>query len=203
MIGHILRRWTQNILHFSIYGIIHNNTWQHLNNSPLIMSDWPSSFWNPVFLYVVSVYSTVFCICVCQPSPDPWTQLTQSCRSWLWKKPETAQKLEPPPSHSWRQLVKDLIHKRAQNPANWDLDAEYNISHHKIENYFVFLLRVLDYGTMRTSAKLWKLFVQTSQHILKDMCQHSFSCEKENASSFKTMFVFLLRSFNCRGSNKT
>ena len=48
---------------------------------------------------------------------------------------------------------------RAQNPANWDLDAEYNISHHKIENYFVFSLRVLDYGTMRTSAKLWKLFV--------------------------------------------
>ena len=60
MIGHILRRWTQNIMHFSIYGIIHNNTWQHLNNSPLIMSDWPSSFWNPVFLYVVSMYSTVF-----------------------------------------------------------------------------------------------------------------------------------------------
>ena len=31
MIGHILRRWTQNIMHFSLYGIIHNNTWQHLN----------------------------------------------------------------------------------------------------------------------------------------------------------------------------
>ena len=27
--------------------------------------------------------------------------------------------------------------------------------------------------------------VQTSPHILKDMCQHSFSCEKENASSLK------------------
>ena len=56
-----------------------------------------------------------FCICVCQPSPDPWTRLTQSCQSWLWKKPETAQKLEPAPSHSWRQLVKDLIHKTGKS----------------------------------------------------------------------------------------
>ena len=60
MIGHILRRWTQNIMHLSIYGIIRNNTWQHLNSSPLVKSDWPSSYWNPVFLFVVSMYSTVF-----------------------------------------------------------------------------------------------------------------------------------------------
>ena len=141
--------------------ITDNNTWQHQHSSPLMISDWPLSFWNPVCLFVVSMYSTVFFVFV---FVSPLLTLGPSWHKAAGVDSGKNQKLFK--SWSQRRLTAgDNSSKiwfiklgRAQNPANWDLGADYNVCH-KDNNYFVFSLRVVDYGTMRTSAKLWKLFV--------------------------------------------
>ena len=147
---------------FEHIGITDNNSWQHQHSSPLMMSDSPSiKLLESCFLFVVSMYSNIFFVFV---FVSPLLTLGPSWHKAAGVDSGKNQKLLK--SRSQRRLTAgDNSSKiwfiklgRAQNPANWDLGADYNVSH-KIENYIVFSLRVLDYGTMRTSAKFSKLFV--------------------------------------------